>query len=174
MTNEGPRSIKFENPDDQETVLFRNFIEENNYTADQMREAYYRLVGVEEGGEPTPEVAAILSKMQEMVTKDFPLNRFATVIEENQDYEEAVPAYHKYVDSLEISDTEKEVLRSIIDKERSGEVVCMIEGETIGDFKIKVKDFEKEIAAMIITKSIERLLLEVPKGERYAFNFTEL
>lgn len=174
MTNEGPRSIKFENPDDQETVLFRNFTEKNNYTADQIREAYYRLVGVEEGTEPTPEVAAILGKMQEMVAKNFPLNRFATVIEENQDYEEAVPTYHKYVDGLEISDNEKRVLRSIIDKERSGEVICMIGGKIIGDFKIKVKDFEKEIAAMLITKSIERLLLEVPEGERYAFNFTEL
>lgn len=176
MTNEGPKGIKFENPDDQETVLFRDFIKENNYTADQMREAYYRLVGVEEEGEPTSEVAAILGKMQEMVAKDFPLNRFAKLIEARQIYEDPLPVYNNYIESLKISEKEKGVLRSIVDRERNGEVVCLskTDGNTIGEFKINVKKYGQAVAIVLITQCIEKILEEVREGEKYEFNFIEL
>lgn len=120
-----PGGAGLENPDDTETENFVKFIKENGYTADQMREAYYRLVGVSDEIEITPEVAAILSKMRGMTEKSFPLtnfpiNRFATLVGTKEKFENMVPLYHKYVDALKISDVEKGILRSIIDNEREG------------------------------------------------------
>lgn len=174
MSAEGYKKTKAdESPDDKEVRLFSKFISDNKYTADQMREAYYRLVGVEEEGEPGTEVAVILSKMREMEERNVPLNRFATLVGTKQNYEDAVPAYHDYVDTLRISDNEKRVLRSIVDRERSGEVVCMIDGETIAGFNVNVKDFGKEIAGVKIARAIEQIIQRIPQGKQYAFNFTE-
>lgn len=174
MSSEGHKTVKAEeSPDDKEIRLFSKFVLDHKYTADQMREAYYRLVGVEEEGEPGQEVAAILDKMREMEERSVPLNRFASLVETKQNYEDAVPAYHDYVDTLKISDNEKRVLRSIVDRERSGEVVCMIDGESIAGFNVNVKDFGKETAVVKIAQAIEQILQRVPQGKQYAFNFTE-
>lgn len=174
MSGEGYTNAKVEeSPDDKEVRLFSKFVLDHKYTAGQMREAYYRLVGVEEEGEPGTEVAAILSKMREMEEKNVPLNRFASLVETKQNYEDAVPAYYDYVETLKISDKEKGVLRSIVDRERNGEVICMIDGETIAGFNVNVKNIGKETAVVLLAQAIEKILERVPQGKRYAFNFTE-
>lgn len=173
MFEEKPRNKKLESLDDQEESNFRNFIKENENTADQIREAYYRLVGVNEEVEPTSEVAAILGKMREMVERSFPLNRFAVLIESKQNYENAVPMYHEYIDGLRISENEKRVLGSIIDKGRSGEFTCLVDGEIVGEFEINVKDLGKAVAAVIIVQNIKKILENIPTGRKYEFTFSE-
>lgn len=174
MTHEGrPKAAEVESPDDQEQEGFKDFIKENRYTADQMREAYERLVGVNDEEGPTPEVAAILGRMREMVERKFPLNRFASLIESKQNYEDAVPMYHQYIGGLRISDNEKRVLDSIIDKERNGEFTCLIDGRIAGEFEINVKDLGKAVATAIIIQSIEKILENIPEGRKYEFTFSE-
>ena len=91
----------------------------------------------------TLEVAVILGKMQGMVDRNFPLNRFASLIESKQSHENVVPVYHQYIDTLKISDNEKRVLNSIIDEDRSGEFTCLVDGKIVGEFEIHVKDLGK-------------------------------
>jgi hypothetical protein len=143
MTREGrPIGIGPEDSDDRQMADFRDFINKNDYTADQMREAYYQLVGVSDKNGTAPEVNSILGRMREMVEKRFPLNRLAALVEAKQDYEDVIPTFHAYIDTLEISTNEKGVLRSIIDKERSGEVICLVNGDIIGEIKINFQDLE--------------------------------
>ena len=52
MTQEGRlKAAEIESPDDEEKESFKDFIKGNQYTADQMREAYERLVGVNDDEE---------------------------------------------------------------------------------------------------------------------------
>lgn len=173
MPRERTNPAILENISDKEMNDFMIFIDENNYTADQMRDAYYRLNEVNDETEATPEVTAILNRMRKMVGNDFPLNRFAELIGRRQNYEDAVPKYHKFVDELEISDKEKEVLRSIVDRERNGQVICFVEGRIVGEIKINIKNFNKEYVALSLVGSINELLARVPRGKKYEITFSE-
>lgn len=164
---------KIENPDDFELEKFKNFLDENEYSADQIREAYIRLVGVSEEGVSSPEVEIILGRMNEMVENKFPLNRFAEIIENKQNFEDATILFSRYVDSLKISDKEKDVLRSIVEGRRSGEVNCLIEGEVFAEFKIKARDAEKRRLAMEVTEALKQIIGRIPKNVNYEFTFSE-
>ncbi len=170
--------MSLENSDDGETDDFVGFIKEGGYTAEQMREAYYRLVGVSDEIETVPEVEAILNKMREMTGKSFPLknfpiSRFATLIGTKKKFESAVPLYHKYIDALKISDVEKGILRSIIDNERDGEVTFLVDGKTVGYFGGSVKNLSKEIATIAMVEAIEKVIEKIPKGKKYEITFSE-
>lgn len=168
---EQPRET--ENQDDFEVEKFKNFLDENEYSADQIREAYLRLVGVSEESEVSPEVDIILGRMSEMVENKFPLNRFAEIIEDKQNFEDAPILFFQYVDSLKISDKEKDVLRSVVDGRRSGEVNCLVGGEIFAEFKVRAKDAEKNRLAIEVTAALKKIIERIPKNVNYEFTFSE-
>jgi hypothetical protein len=175
MTSEGrPKHTRLEDPIDEETEVFKRFIKEHRCTADQMREAYYRLLGISENKTEIPNVGLIYTEMQRMVDNRFPLNRFASLIESRQDFEDAVPMYHNFVEGLDISDNEKKVLRSIIDREREGEIVCLVGNQIVAEFKVHTKSLGKSIAVAVILKNIRNILEQIPRGKKYEFTFSEL
>lgn len=164
----------FEEKDDLKAMKeFVDFIQDNAYMADSVREAYYRLCDVSEREEETPEVIAIVAKMQEMVQEGFPLNWFAKVIGKKQEIEDAVPSFHSYVDTLKISDNEKKVLVSIVEKKRSGEVSCLIDGTDVASFNIKNAGVPKEVVATALREALEKILEKIPEGLAYEFTFSE-
>jgi hypothetical protein len=168
LRNETP-----ENPDDEEMVKFGRFISENNYTSDQMREAYYRLMGVSENEENDPGIDKILAKMRELEADGFPVNRFAKLVGSKHDFENALPLFSEYVGNLNISGKEKEMLVSIVEKERNGEVFCFVDGKIFAEIKIKTKELGKEIAVAMLSKSLEEIAKRIPKGKQYEFTFSE-
>lgn len=170
---ERPRRTKFENPIDEEEAEFKKFIKEHACTADQIREAYYRLVGISENKAEIPQVDHILAEMQKMNDKGFPWSRFASLIGSRQDFEDAVPAYHEYIETLEIPETEKKVLFSIIDMEKDGEIACLVGNRIIGEFRVRTKKVGKSIAIAIIIRRIRTILEQIPKNKRYEFTFSE-
>jgi hypothetical protein len=173
MTNEGkPKNEKI-NDIDQEMLNFGAFVDEHHYSADQIREAYYRHVGVIDEGEIDPEVAVIQKKMDEMSKRGFPLNRFSEIIEFKQEHEDAAPKFYSYVDTLDISANEKKVLGSIVDKQRSGEVVCCAGDKIVADFEVDFEGLGKAIVATEFLEKIKKIVESLPKGVKYEFTFSE-
>ena len=62
--------------DDERTIGFVRFIDARGFSADQIREAYYRLCGISETGNDDPAIEEIRERMQTMTDKKFSLNRF--------------------------------------------------------------------------------------------------
>lgn len=108
-------------PDEQMEADFTTYVDAHNYTSAQVQEAYYRLMGetVDLDTDVPPE---LLEEMQRLLNQHFPLNRFAQFIEIFKTVEAAVPIYDHFVEDLTISEKEKRMLRSLVKKNRVGEL----------------------------------------------------
>ncbi|MEI8104183.1 MAG: hypothetical protein WCG84_04775 [Candidatus Moraniibacteriota bacterium] len=161
--------------DDEETMKFLDFTKERGFTADQMREAYYRLCGISDvtsDREDEPLVVELLEKMQEMVQYHFPIDRFAKLINGKSDFEKSVESFHSYVESLTLSYNEKSMLKSIVDKMRTGEFQCFIDGDLAVEFTI-ANPPSKEDLAFGLTEALREMISRVPQGKKYEFTFSE-
>lgn len=152
---------------------FVEFIDANEFTSDQMCEAYYQLCGVSENKEQDPAVEKIFKKMNEMVENSFPLDKLAELIGLKQNYENAVPDYYQCIDNLNISYKEKNVLRSIVEKKRSGEIEFFVDDRIIANFKIKRTDTSIEILAIKLKNVIQEIIKRAPQNKKFKFMFTE-
>lgn len=153
---------------------FIAFAKEGGYSADEMREAYYRLYGVSENEQANPaNVEKILSKMKEMTDSGYPFNGFKKLIGVKETLEKALPAYREFLDTLKISDKEKEVLRSIAERKRNGDIDCFVEGNLSGSFSIGDGDGSTEMRVYTLMEEITNIVRRLPKGKKYEFAFTE-
>jgi len=156
------------------TEEFARFLKDGKYSSDEIREAYYRLCGVSENeSADAGNMEKIVSMMSEMTDNGYPLNRIADIIGTKQAVERAVPNFYEFLNTLEISDSEKKVLSSIVDKGRSGEIDFFVDSKLFGSLAINIGKVPKEITAIAIKEGITRVLRMVPKGKKYKFSFTE-
>jgi len=161
-----------EDPLEKQSKNFVAFLRKGNYTADQIREAYYRLVEVSDSQEKDIRVQEILTEMQKLVADHFPINRFVRIIEFKQDFEDSVKIFEQYVEDLEISFNEKKMLRSLVKKKRDGELVFHIEGEKMASIKIVIGGSSEEAVASELMGVIKECLEHVSEGQKYEFIFT--
>lgn len=66
---------------------FAEFVNQHEFTADQVREAYYRLIGVSERTDTDPAIATLLAEMRLLEQQRFPVNRFAKIVGTLQGFE---------------------------------------------------------------------------------------
>ena len=169
-----PKVAGTEREKDLETIGgFADFVRDGGYSADQVREAYYRLCGVSDEEHGTPEIETLTEKMRELAGEGIPLNWFATYIGLKQEIEDAVPTFHGYVDSLEISDNEKKVLKSIVDNERRGEITCLVDGKLFSELKIENNEGSRGATATALAEALKEMAGSIPKGKKYEFTFSE-
>jgi hypothetical protein len=174
MINENAIFLKAaEDSKEKMTKEFTDFIKANEFTSAQMDEAYLRMLGASESDSQDPDIEKIAMKMEEMSQNGFPTTKMTEIIGIKRTYENAVPTYHEFIDCLEISDKEKRVLLSIVDRKRSGEIECYVDNEVISSFKINTVDVPVELVAFEVSKSINKIITRLPKGKKYAFAFSE-
>ena len=63
---------------------FSDYLLRGNYTNEQIREAYYRLMGMSEEAVPDAPVASILTKMKELEQQHFAVNHFTRYFTDEQ------------------------------------------------------------------------------------------
>lgn len=159
-------------PDKKMSDEFKQFIDDNGYTSEQMQMALLRFYDDDlENQKQDPAVEKILERIKEMVDNNFPLNRLPELIKIKNKVEKIIPSYFEYIDTLDISPKEKAVLHSIIEKERIGQVILFIDGEITAEFKIP-KGMIKEQLALTLIFNIKRLANLVPEGKKYGFGFS--
>ncbi len=164
---------KPESEDDLMDKAFVGFIDEHNYTADEIREAYYRLCGViDEGGEEANErIKNIEQRMEEMTVAHYPLNRFVRFVTAIESYEDSVQEFENFVSTLVITDKEKILLKSIVNDNRAGELECHVDDKAIAQIKI-LETKSKEALASALTEKLKLILREVTQG-KVSFWFEE-
>lgn len=114
-----PMSIGQEMKKDMEEAdKIRHFIEAEGMAADQIREAYYRLVGVwDKEGDVDPTVEKLRTMME---ASGLPLTRFARLVELFDQQEASIGKLPALIDELQVTPHEKEVLHSVVNEWRPG------------------------------------------------------
>lgn len=160
---------------DEMSDEFVKFVVENAYTSNQVKEAYYRFVGISDNEESDEAIDALHDKMREMSVEGFPLNRFARIVNAKKEIEnDIVPIYHDFVSNLNITDKEKQILQSIVDKDRKGDIEFFIDDEEVGTLTISSREEmtkEHVVAALIV--HLGDFVKTVPPGKKYSFMFSE-
>ena len=147
---------KIESEDEKKEKQFLQYIQDNGCTAKELRQAYYVLCGVDVGGGGV-SVRKIEGEMTKMANSHFPLNRFSKVISSLEEWEDSIQMYHDFVSSMAISDNEKNMLTSIANRKRTGELECYIDGNLVARFVIEKINSEAGAAYALRHKLTEVL-----------------
>lgn len=150
------------------------FCKEGDYNADEIRAAYYQVTGIAEKPIENFHLLALVEKLDGAVRNGFPLNRIKALIESKQSYEDALPAFTAYVETLALSENEKGVLLSIVERKRHGELAFLVEDTEFAKCEITFEeDTTKEVLAVQLVRTLQTVLDMIPKGTEYAIEFTE-
>lgn len=152
---------------------FKKLIEDKKISSEDIKEAYFRSLGVSESVEQNENVKFLADEMNRMIQNGFPLNRFARLIESKEFVESIVPNYFEYIDSLDITEPEKQMLHSIIEEERSGEIYVLVDGDQFAEFELNAKGLPKQAQAVILKNTLEKVIENIPEGKKYGFQFSE-
>ena len=143
---------KTERDNTRESKELAKFIEEADYTAEEVREAYYRLFRVIEDGAPSERLQELQTRMETMIEGGYPLNRIATLIENFDAWEHAPKEFDNYVETLPLSDKEKQLLTAIVHENRKGVLGVAHEGETFAQIEIGSQSVPEGVALTLVQK----------------------
>ncbi len=151
---------------------FSLFVKAGGYTPDQVREAYYQAMGVSDDKNEDETIKTIATEMESMIADRFPVNRFVVFIEKEQEREDAMKAYMTYVENLQLSQKEKNMLLSILKKRRNGELEFLIDGKPSVRVDLEIENAPDTDLAIELLKIFKQCIDKVPAGEKYEFIFT--
>lgn len=145
-------------------------IEENNWTAEELNEAYFLLCGI--GDTPTSErIGEIKNLMDGMTAKQYPLNRFVKIISSLGEWEDSGIQFINFVDTLPITQAEKDVLKSIVEHNRAGELACTINGLEVARLRIQPSASTTGTAYALRTRLSEILAPLAISGQKADISF---
>ncbi len=160
--------------DDKQQIELASFIKKHGYTADQIREAYVLVMGTDETPSEDPGVEELRAKLQSMIDDGFPVNRIGDLVEMKWTVENSKERCLSYIDTLDVSENEKRLLSSIVERRRSGELVVMIDNREVASMRIRIKDSASiEAVALEFQENLQKVIDRIPKEKRYEFSFTE-
>ncbi len=156
----------------QDAILstkFVDYIEDNQITSKELRDAYYTLLDVIEEKQPD-RVQELVTYMNVMSKQGYPLNRFVETISQLESWEYAEADFAAYVDSLPITDKEKSLLKSIPEKSRNGEVTIALDDEHVANIKIEnASKFEGFYLAFL--EEIQKVLTKINPSPQNKVSF---
>jgi len=127
----------------QDIVLF---CRQHNISNEELVEAYCMALGTNQENidlsKPLSEqFFQLAQKIDEYSKQGLPLDYIANLIKKGKEFENMTHTFNEYVDSLSLSDAEKKILRSIIEKKRIGilEISNKVNGKTLWDIKLNEK-----------------------------------
>ena len=172
----------------REEINFREFIDANSYTQQELMQAYHILGGGPEAEPVFPEIRAIVDKMEELSDSGFPMNRFHEIIQSMGEMdgnkkeptsshfgslEDILSATNQYIDRLKVSNKEKQMLRSIVENQRKGEVSCLVNGRVVASFKTARGPSDQSDFAGGFVRALEEIVNRIPVSKKYEFTFEE-
>jgi hypothetical protein len=154
-------------------VQFVDAMSAKGYRAMELEKGYLSFMGALDKEEETAEILEIGELMRSMADRGFPINRFPEIISAKDDIEHEGELLLSLIDRLSISDKEKVMLRSIVEKRRSGTIDCYAGDRIIRSFEIDPKGKEEEDLLRELLSEIARFLRDLPEGTPYQFTFSE-
>jgi transcriptional regulator CtsR len=167
-----------EAPSDDEKMLkdLMQYILDQSISSNEIEESYHRLCGIIEDGTATTTVEALTIKMQQMSNAHFPLNRFVDLITDRRSMEQGEEEYKNFVHNLPVSQKEKTMLVSIVDKKRSGTLLLLVAGEHELFCEIKIdapEEIPSNVLGYILNKKLIEIIERIPSGKSFEFSFEE-
>lgn len=160
--------------DDKKQIALVSYIKERGYTADQIREAYVLAMGTDETSSEDPGVEDLRGKLRSMIDDGFPVNRIGTLVEMKWAVENAKEQCISYIDTLDVSENEKRLLSSIVERRRHGNLVVLIDNQDVASMRIRIPDdVPVEVFALEFLDKLKKIIDRIPKEKRYEFSFTE-
>jgi hypothetical protein len=162
---------KIETSRDQ-AITFQIFAANLKATSAQLEKAYLSLCGVDETPIEDPVVQQLKDEMDTLSKKGFPINRFARMIEEEQRLEKHEEEYLRYVNALPITEKEKQVLWSIISKQREGKLELFKNGTLFATLEVQ-QNRARHIIASQLWLLLEAHVSKVSKTDKLSIAFIE-
>ncbi len=145
-------------------------VQTTSATSEQIKQAYYEIVGVADTTSADETVRTLFKKMKQMTEAHFPLTGFVEFIHGRQNKENAVPIFYSYLESAPLSDREKSILKSIVDKRRCGELIYLVGEEPVASIHITKEN--KGDSAAILLSTITKLSARL-KDKKFNIQFSE-
>lgn len=162
--------------DDKMYKDLAEYIVNNHVTSDDIEESYFKLCGVvDENVVSNDTVNKLLAKMKSMTDQRFPLNRFVKLIETAQSVENGENDFYTFVDTLDVTIKEKNMLKSIVSMMRSGDMSISIEGndKQFSEISINATNVPKHIFGFMLSRKIKEVLARLPHEAKIEFSFEE-
>jgi hypothetical protein len=172
MTNHEGIKREDENPWHRMSDEFTAFVGDGGYAADEVNEAYERLMDVAEAGLPTERVASLIAEMDRLKRSRYPITRFVELINAMRKLEVAVPAYYAYVDALPITEREKVTLKRIVERRRKGTVSLYVGDCVVATFDSLGDDEDQDVLAMELVGWLKVATAQHPATQREKYGFT--
>jgi len=150
---------------------FAEFINEGKFSADQVSEAYFRLMGVSERTDADLAITTILAEMQRLEREHLPVSHFIKFARSLKKIEDSVPAYMQYVESLPVTKSEKQMLCSLVTEQQNGELEITIGGEGVGKLRIQGRKDNPGLMANDLSSFIKQVKFWAPAGQSIKFTF---
>lgn len=158
--------------DNKREDAFVDFLQENKVGVKDLEQAYHKLCGITE--EVSPLADLVYLKMKELADDHFPLTRFVKLIEVLDRAGDAITDLTSFLEMSEtaITEREKEILLSVVNKKRAREIEYFIDGKEVHSQKILPENSDQEIASRILGNLAYQLDNLTP-GEKLTITFTE-
>lgn len=172
------KNIEAYNPVEKDDLIDKyrdeiaHLIEENKYTTKEIQEAYYEVLGIGSKEGVSEKLAPLVKKLNEVTDGGMPLNQIVSLIGFTSMWENMVPEYFAFVDSMNVSNNEKSVLKSIVENDRVGEVSVFVEGENLMDLNV-IESGSSEAKALQLHRALESIVESIPEDKKYEITFTE-
>jgi len=157
----------YKNPETENEKMEGRLIDHVNQhscTADELQEAYFLLCGISEA--PASErVLEIKGLMEVMSDQRYPLNGFVRIIDRLGEWEGSELHFSTFVESLNTSQKEKNMLESIVKKKRVGELDFIIDGNSALKLQIGETNSSAGLAYALRLK-LSELLKKVGGGDK--------
>ena len=152
------------------------FIEEHDFSSKEIKEAYFKILNSSNAADKEDvgeDVNLLEDKINQVIQGGVPLNRIARMIESKESYEHVISDYFEYIDSLNITEPEKKMLYSVIEKERNGEFSVFVNDDLFAEFEFDYGGILKSAKVMLLKNTLERIIKTIPEGSKYGFQFSE-
>jgi hypothetical protein len=151
-------------------------IEAQAYSKEEIQEAYFRVCGISDETKNSDRVDTLHSEMEKMTQNRFPLNRFKSLVEGLDVSRVGVESFNSFVSNLPVTEKEKLILRSIVEKRRSGilSILSRDKGTTLMACKISTPDnAEMEGFAGLLYIELKQKLNLLPETTPISITFSE-
>jgi len=164
-------SYKPESADERMQNELSELVEKESYTGEEMREAYYQICKVSEVSKSNDRINLLKERMNEMLSQHFPMNRLVSTIEALDEIDNAEDKYKDFVKKLDISNNEKTVLNSIVERKRNGILECHVDDEPVATVEIS-ENMSSRATALMLLYHLSDIINEI--SEKYSLESVKI
>ena len=139
------------------------FVSSEKMSGDDLRTAYLLSLDVsadEVGYEVNPKIEELAEKIKMSFDNGLPLNNVVDIIFSREEYESSIDKYNELVNKLNLTDKEKKILVSIVEKKREGVLSILVNKSSTKIDEVEIKNatsFSNEDLALDLREFLTRL-----------------